>query len=252
MESTDSESQEIPFTKRMRIATREIHNVSDALINAKLGIAMTEDRVWAEGLLVFYEIFRYLEGAMDRLSHTLVGELDVPGIRRTEAFEEDLGFYYGEGWTKDYKPRESVCKYLLHLEELEKTNPHLLMAYIYHLYMGILSGGQILRKKRALISKLKFSRNESVKGLAVTDIKGTTIAKIKKEMTEAMNRIAGEVGEETCQGLLDESKMVFILNNEIVHSIKGAGAAAVINILRFIIYLILIIFLIIYVKRMIM
>lgn len=29
--------EEIPFTKRMRIATREIHNVSDALINAKIG-----------------------------------------------------------------------------------------------------------------------------------------------------------------------------------------------------------------------
>lgn len=37
---------------------------------------------------MFYEIFRYLEDALDRYSHTLVGELDIPGMRRTEAFEK--------------------------------------------------------------------------------------------------------------------------------------------------------------------
>ena len=30
--------EDIPFTKQMRKATRDIHNISDALINAKLGI----------------------------------------------------------------------------------------------------------------------------------------------------------------------------------------------------------------------
>lgn len=48
---------------------------------------MSENRVWAEGLLVFYEVFRYLEEAMDRYSHTLIGELDIAGMRRTQAFE---------------------------------------------------------------------------------------------------------------------------------------------------------------------
>ena len=33
-----SEDVGVPFTKKMRIVTREIHDVSDALINAKLGI----------------------------------------------------------------------------------------------------------------------------------------------------------------------------------------------------------------------
>lgn len=50
--------------------------------------AMTADSVWAEGLLVFYEVFQFLEGALDRYSHTLVGEMDIAGIRRKEAFEK--------------------------------------------------------------------------------------------------------------------------------------------------------------------
>ena len=49
---------------------------------------MGENGVWAEGLLVFYEVFRHLEEALDRLNHTLIGELDIPGMRRTKLFEE--------------------------------------------------------------------------------------------------------------------------------------------------------------------
>lgn len=71
---------------------------------------------------------------------------------------QDLAYYLGPDWKKGYAPRESVCQYLKHLEKLEAENPYFLLAYVYHLYMGLLSGGQILRRKRALLQKLKFSR----------------------------------------------------------------------------------------------
>ena len=37
---------DVPFTKQMRIATREIHNISDNLINAKLGIGKYDWERW--------------------------------------------------------------------------------------------------------------------------------------------------------------------------------------------------------------
>ena len=64
-----------------------------------------DDSVWADGLLVFYEVFRYLEGAMLRLKNTKVGQLRIEGLQRTEAFESDLEFYLGKGWMKNYTPR---------------------------------------------------------------------------------------------------------------------------------------------------
>ncbi|KAG7165747.1 Heme oxygenase 1-like [Homarus americanus] len=240
---------EVPFTKQMRIATKEIHNVSDALINAKLGIAMTEDRVWAEGLLVFYEVFRYLEEALDRHSHTLIGELDIPGMRRTEAFEKDLCYYLGNDWKNGYTPRESVCQYLKHLEKIEEENPYFLMSYIYHLYMGLLSGGQILRRKKVLLEKLTFSRKDTVEGMAVTEIADGSVSKIKRQMTESMNQIAGEMDEDTRQRLMDESKMVFILNNRMVHSIEGAGAVVTIKIIKLGVYGALAVLLFTYLKK---
>lgn len=239
---------EIPFTKQMRIATREIHNVSDALVNAKLGIGCSDNRVWAEGLLVYYEVFSFMEGAMDRLSHTLIGDLDIPGMRRKEAFEKDLSFYLGPKWKEGYSPRESVCKYLQHVKNLEANKPYLLMAHIYHFYMGLLSGGQIMRRQRALMEKFKFSRKETgIQGLAVTEV--TNVSKIKTEMAEAMNRIAGELDEETRQGLIEESKMVFVLSNSMVQSIEGAGAVVAIKMVKWAMYGMLGVLLAIYVKK---
>ncbi|KAG0728469.1 Heme oxygenase 1 [Chionoecetes opilio] len=222
---------DIPFTKQMRIATRDIHNVSDALINAKIGFAMSSSRVWAEGLLVFYEVFHYLETALDRYSHTLMGEMDVAGMRRAQAFEQDLTYYLGPDWREGYTPRESVRQYLQHLEKVEAENPYLLLAYVYHLYMGLLSGGQILRRKKALLQKLKFSRKESVEGMAVTELDGSVV-KLKREMTEAMNRIAETLDEDARERLLEESKMVFVLNNNMVHSIEGVGAVITLKIIK--------------------
>ena len=37
------------FSQRMRAATKNIHNTSDAMVNAKLGVTMSDDAVWAEG-----------------------------------------------------------------------------------------------------------------------------------------------------------------------------------------------------------
>lgn len=247
-----SSDDDIPFTKQMRDVTREIHNVSDAMINAKLGIAMSENRVWSEGLLVFYEIFRYLEDALERFSHTLIGDLDIPGMRRVEAFEKDLAYYLGSDWKKTYTPRESVCEYLRHLQKIEKENPYYLTAYVYHLYMGLLSGGQILRRKKALLEKLKFSRKDSCEGMAVTEIKDGNVSSLKKQMTDAMNHIAGELDEDFRQRLLEESKMVFILNNKIVSTIEGTGTVVAIKVLKMGLCGVFVILLLQYVKNFVM
>lgn len=73
---------------------------------------------------------------------------------------------------------------------------------------------------------------ESLEGLAVVEVEGS-VAKIKKEMTDAMNRVAEAVDEETRQRLLEESKMVFVLNNNMVHSIEGAGTVVTLKVIKF-------------------
>uniref|UniRef100_A0A2A4K4E4 Heme oxygenase n=1 Tax=Heliothis virescens TaxID=7102 RepID=A0A2A4K4E4_HELVI len=136
------------FTTRMRKATRKIHNISDALVNAKFALSLRDEEVWGGGLFIFYHIFGFLEDAKERLHMPDFDKLFVnKALYRKKAFEDDLTHYLGENWRSIPKAM-ALENYIEHLQELERSSPQLLMAYVYHLYLGLLSGGQILAKKR--------------------------------------------------------------------------------------------------------
>lgn len=174
--------------------------------------------------MIFYEIFRFLEQAMSANKESNLCKMYVNGMERTSAFEEDLKFYLGDDWKKNYTVRESVAKYLSHLKELESTNTDLLIAYVYHLYMGLLSGGQILRKKREIGKRLLVnSKDSNTKGNAVTDFGNLNIRDLKQKIVDNVNSIADSLDEDTKFKIIVESRMVFKLNNEIVKSIEGTN-----------------------------
>jgi heme oxygenase 2 len=141
---------------------------------------------------------------------------------RTEAFESDLSFYLGADWKKDYVPRQSVCDYLRHLEKIKQQKPILMLAYVYHMYMGLLSGGQILGKKRQL-SKYFSAAADSNAGAAVTNFDDDTIAVLKQQMRSKTDAMAEKFDDTTKELLLQESIKVFELNNDLVRSVKGAS-----------------------------
>lgn len=214
---------------------------------------MSDEKVWAEGLLVFYEIFKFLEDSLERLApknthfkkmHAVISE-----ISRTSAFQQDLEYYYGSNYLKSYTIRPSVGDYLKHLTTLEEREPLRILAYVYHLYMGLLSGGQILKRKRELRKKLKRrfdqilgwfwpgSSSSSVPGVssklgnAVTTfaLDGRTINDIKKDIAWTMNDIAGDLSKDEKESLISESMIVFQRNNDIVGSIQRTGLIALKN-----------------------
>lgn len=180
-----------------------------------------------------------------------IDNLITPDIARTKAFENDLNYYLGNDWMKNHSPRfvffmkfniyflhkyiiyfvflyffrPSVVKYLTHLKELEETNPILLIAYVYHLYLGLMSGGVILKKKRQFMKKLiPFKNNDSTEGNNISDFGINNIGILKKQFRDKMNEIADGLSEETRQQLIDESKVMYSLNDECIRSIKGANA----------------------------
>lgn len=171
---------------------------------------------------MFYEVFRFLEEAMKRHSEKPLGQMMVSGMSRTEAFEKDLAYYLGHNWKKDYVVRPAVGKYIAHLQSLEKDDPNILIAYVYHLYMGLLSGGQILAKKRALSKKLFFSSQKSEGGENLTDFRPHNIYNIKCAVVKTINSLTENMDQSLKDKILEESKQVFLLNNEIVGTIEGA------------------------------
>jgi heme oxygenase len=84
-----------------------------------------------------YDLLEAMAGAQGLLD-------DLPGIRRKLAIEED----FNELWTKDSAPElvPSTQDYIMHMKTI-LADRDALMAHIYVLYMGDLSGGQMIAKK---------------------------------------------------------------------------------------------------------
>ena len=102
-----------------------------------------------------------------------MSDLDIEGLRRSHALEKDLDHFFGPSWRTKENP-EAVNKYIEHLQKIaDEDEPLLLIAYIYHLYMGLLSGGQILAKKRQIFG----GDSEKAPGTAVTTFEGMYICK---------------------------------------------------------------------------
>ena len=84
--------------------------------------------------------------------------------------------------------------------QIEDDNPYLLIPYFYHLYMGLLSGGQILSKKRSVFgSGLKAG---SPGNATVEFGPELPIGTLKKKIKEATNRVAEDLDESTRKAIL--------------------------------------------------
>lgn len=154
-------------------------------------------------------------------------------FHRRVAFVEDINFYAdlldvsGQDNCTDRRP--SIVAYLEHLAELKVEDPRLLWAYVYHMYMGLLSGGQILQKKRRLSQLYALQTNPGDNGAAagynITTFNEHTVGQLKTRMRKLMDEAAVGFDVELKERLIEESKRVFELNNEIVRSVKGVQAA---------------------------
>jgi heme oxygenase 2 len=197
--------------------------------------ALNNDGVWSDGLLAFYEIFKFLEENVSAII------LPVE-FHRTSQFEKDLEFFKGRDWQKTYKIRPSVQKYLNHLYEVSEKNPLLLIAYVYHMYMGLLSGGQILSKQRKIASKFKFMNrfreqkeetDEVQPGTHLTYFPDKSIFELKNNMRHNIDAYTKDFDEKLRGELIEESKKVFELNNEVIASVEGVAAQLQRNAINF-------------------
>ncbi|XP_036233586.2 heme oxygenase 1 [Bactrocera oleae] len=236
---------DMTFTKELRKATKDVHKISDVLVNAKFALALSDDAVWFDGLLAFYEVYKFLE---ENLPENLLPK----ELHRKSAFEQDLAYFLGKNWKDNYEPRESVKKYILHLEEVNAKNKLLLFAYAYQMYMALMSGGQLLQKKRMIKRKLWFGRQaeeEEVKlsnlntglddfenrpmpsqvticpeGCAATYFP-EKISVLKDKLRQVLNDNYGNFNDDLRAEFIEESRNVFIYNGDVVRSIKGVNRA---------------------------
>lgn len=172
---------------------------------------MTDSKVWVEGLRRFYIVYQYLETAMKKdENYNLHTFAQINGLFRTQQFESSLKHYLGVKWPTGIT--KAMAEYSNYLQGLEKENHVLLSPFIYHMYMGILSGGQILMAKQ----RMAFSDGKGSEAFYF-DI---NVKEAKNQLRNKMNALAAKLDDETKLRLLKESKTVYLLNNKLVKEVK--------------------------------
>lgn len=195
---------------------------------------MTDSKVWVEGLRRFYVVYQFLETAMKKEdNHNLHEFAQINGLFRTKRFESSLRHYSGEKWSPLLT--KAMAEYTDYLTSLEKENHVLLSPFIYHMYMGILSGGQILMAKQ----KMAFSDGKGSEAFYFD----LNVREAKNQLRNKMNHLAEKLDDEMKFRLLKESKMVYLLNNKLVKEVKVPTEVLLIKLIIVIGFLILVILL---------
>lgn len=98
---------------------------------------------------------------------------------------------------------------------------------MYHLYLGLLSGGQILAKKRQLTQKFSRSENNEddvdTPGNALLSFPDHSLHQLKNNLKAIIDEYAKDFDLELRRAMIEESQKVFELNNMIINSVEGVA-----------------------------
>lgn len=216
------------LTDRMRNATKAEHEKSDKLVNLKLALVVTSPPLYGEALSLFVPIFAKIEGILKDSKHPQVCKLKplLEKIKRTPGARADMTYYLTserrQQLEESWKENSGACsEYLKRLEWIEANDPVLIIAYVYHLYAGILAGGQIIKR---MVQKAMGLKKLGQEGVEIFCLPDGTIAKLfMKEYKKIFNEELDLTEEEEAR-VMKEGNEVFRLNNVLVETIKGTEA----------------------------
>lgn len=155
--TTPPPTPKLLLTEELRQKTKDIHRKNDRLVTLGL-FTFLDYQIYRQLLLGFYYVFKTFEEEYGRHIqttgekqqwpvHPWVEHTYSPDLRRTEAFEADLAYFYGPDWKDHVQPSKQVQEYMDHIRDISKRQPEKLVAYPATLYLGLFFGGQITRSK---------------------------------------------------------------------------------------------------------
>jgi heme oxygenase len=190
---------------------------------------LTSPALYGEALSLFLPVFETLEAIMDRnAKHPHLGKLYplIEDLRRTPGFRADFIYYLAKERREELEAawkngeHKAIAEYVTRLEELEKSDPVLLLAYAYHLYGGIVAGGQIIARMVRKAMGLPKDSHDGVEVFRVKEGRG----KILFQKVKAIYNEEIDLSTEQKEALIKEGREVFRLNDALVATVKGTPA----------------------------
>ncbi|KAF9141484.1 hypothetical protein BGX30_004702 [Mortierella sp. GBA39] len=208
----------LPLTDELRQKTKGLHGKTDRLVSLGL-FAVLDYQIYRQILLGFYYVFKTFEEEYDRHlktsnidsqkqkwpAHPWVEHTYSPDLRRTEAFEADLAYFYGPDWKDHVQPSKQVQEYMDHIRDIAKRQPEKLIAYPATLYLGLFFGGQITRSK--IIKSTHFFPSPPAKKLGGENDDGIAIFTFRESTSTTTAGATGRAGEGSKGKKMDPNKV---------------------------------------------
>ena len=135
------------FSKELKIGTKKSHSAAEntSFVRSFLrGVVSKES--YKKLVSDLYFVYSAMEEEVEKLKdHPIIGQLQLSDLKRVDALEQDLRFFYGPIWRSLVTPSEACNQYVNRIREVAKNEPELLVGHHYTRYLGDLSGGQILK-----------------------------------------------------------------------------------------------------------
>lgn len=236
------------LANRINKATHAIHNQINNLISLKMVFALRDPKIYRQGILSFYFVFKTFEelwlkelekpiidlDTLEKSSYTpeqiakieddnrireILKEVWTPALARTYRLQKDLAFYYNMESPEAFaaKFQEPIMKqqidFVEHIRTVIPANPILILAYAHTLYLALFAGGRIMRssiaKSTSLFPIVPGQTHEEVA------LKGTNLFNFDVEDEEAL-RVDFKRRYElaTRSNLSEEEKLAIIAESE--------------------------------------
>lgn len=139
----------VALAAQLREGTKKAHTMAENTGFVSCFLKGVVDKVSYRTLVAdLYFVYDAMEQEIGKLraaGHPVVGPVGFPELNRRESLEQDLAFYFGEGWRNSVKATPAAQEYVARIHQIAQESPELLVGHHYTRYIGDLSGGQILK-----------------------------------------------------------------------------------------------------------
>ena len=139
----------IALASQLREGTKKAHTMAENTGFLSCFLKGVVDKASYRTLVAdLYFVYYAMEQEIGKLraaGHPVVGPVGFPELNRRESLEQDLAFYFGEGWRNSVKATPAAQEYVARIHQIAQESPELLVGHHYTRYIGDLSGGQILK-----------------------------------------------------------------------------------------------------------
>lgn len=215
----------IALASQLREGTKKAHTMAEntGFVSCFLKgvVDKASYRTLVADLYFVYDAMEQEIGKLRAAGHPVVGPVGFPELNRRESLEQDLAFYFGEGWRNSVKGTPAAQEYVARIHQIAQESPELLVGHHYTRYIGDLSGGQILK---AIAQKaMNLGEHDGLRFYAfdaIPDEKG-----FKANYRATLDALP--IDQATADRIVAEANHAFHLNMTMFQELEGNLIAAI-------------------------